>query len=71
MDYLCNFVAGIPKIDGLAVEHCTTPDDAAKLVERLGAFFPKEKIVISVISPVLGVYGGPGALAVTVLEAAD
>lgn len=67
MDYLYNIAAGIKKLEGLAVEYSTTPDDAAKLVERLGALYPKEKIVTSVISPVLGVYGGPGALAITVL----
>ncbi len=69
MDYLYNFVAGIPNIEGLAVEHATTPDDADKLIERLDSIHPKNKIVRSVISPVLGVYAGPNAIAVTVLEA--
>jgi len=44
MDYLCNSVAGFSNIEELAVEHCTTPDDADKLVERLGSVFPKERI---------------------------
>jgi DegV family protein with EDD domain len=69
MDYLCNFVAGFSHIEELAVEHATTPDEADKLVERLGSFFPKERIYRSTVSPVLGVYGGPGAMAVTMLEA--
>lgn len=69
MDYLYNFVAGFPNIEELAVEHATTPDEADRLVERLGAVFPKERIYRSAISPVLGTYGGPGAMAVTVLEA--
>jgi len=70
MDYLYNFVAGISNIEELAVEHTTTPDEADRLVERLGSVFPKERIYRSTVSPVLGTYGGPGAMALTVLEAA-
>ena len=69
MDYLYNFIAGFPNIEELAVEHATTPEEADKLVERLNSVFPKERIFKSTISPVLGVYGGPGAMAITVLEA--
>jgi len=69
MDYLCNFVAGFPNIEELAVEHATTPDDADRLVERLNSVFPKERIYRSTISPVVGTHAGPGAMAVTVLEA--
>ena len=69
MDYLYNFIAGFSHIEELAVEHATTPDEADKLVERLGSVFPKERIYRSTISPVLGVHAGPNALAVTVLEA--
>ncbi len=69
MDYLYNFIAGFSNIEELAVEHATTPDEADKLVERLSSTFPKERIYRSTVSPVLGVYGGPGAVAVTVLEA--
>jgi len=69
LDYLYNYAAGFSKIEGLAVEHATTPDDADKLVERLGEIYPKERIYRSVISPVVGTYAGPDALALTVLEA--
>jgi len=69
MDYLYNFIAGFPHIEELAVEHCTTPDEADKLVERLGSIFPTERIYRSIVSPVLGTYSGPNAIAVTVLEA--
>jgi len=68
MDYLYNFVAGFANIEELAVEYATTPDDADKLVERLGSVFPKERIYTSTVSPVLGTYGGPNAMAVSVLE---
>jgi DegV family protein with EDD domain len=69
LDYLNNFAAGFSNIEGLAVEHATTPDDADKLVERLSAIYPKERIYRSVISPVIGTYSGPNAMALTVLEA--
>ena len=69
MDYLYNFIAGFSNIEELAVEHTTTPDEADRLVERVGSVFPKERIYRSTVSPVLGTYGGPGAIAVTVLEA--
>lgn len=69
MDYLCKSVAGFPNIEELAVEHCTTPDDADELVERLSSVFPKERIYKSTLSPVVGTYAGPNALAVSILEA--
>jgi DegV family protein with EDD domain len=69
MDYLFTFVTGFNNIEELAVEYTTTPDEADKLVERLGSVYPKENIYRSTVSPVLGTHGGPGAIAVTVLEA--
>ena len=68
MDYVYNFVAGLSNIKELAVEHATTPDEADALVERLGSLFPKERIYRSTVSPVIGTYAGPGAMAVSVLE---
>ncbi|MFC1984389.1 DegV family protein [Chloroflexota bacterium] len=71
MDYLYNFAAGFSHIEELAVEHATTPDDADRLIERLGSLFPKEHIYRSTISPVVGTYAGPGAMAVTILGAEE
>jgi DegV family protein with EDD domain len=68
LDYFCNFAASYSNIEGMAVEHATTPDDADKLVERLGEIYPKERIRRAVISPVVGTHSGPNALALTVLE---
>ena len=70
LDYLYNSVTSASSIEGLAVEHATTPDVADQLIERLGAVFPKERIYRSVISPVIGTYAGPNALALSILEAA-
>ncbi len=66
-DYLYKFVAGFKTIDGLAVEHATTPDEAAQLADRLGALYPRDKIVMSNVSPVIGTYVGPHVLSVSVL----
>jgi DegV family protein with EDD domain len=69
LDYLYSVAASYSKIEALALEHATTPADADKLVERLDKIFPKTQIYRSVISPVIGTYSGPNALALTVLEA--
>jgi len=69
MDYLYNSVAGFSHIEELAVEHATTPAEADGLVERLSSIFPKERIYRSTISPVVGTYAGPNAIALSVLEA--
>ncbi len=69
LDYLYNFVSGFAKIESMAVEHSTVPDEADGLVERLSKILPKERIYRAVVSPVLGTYAGPYAIALTVLEA--
>jgi DegV family protein with EDD domain len=69
LDYLYNVAAGYSNVELLAVEHGTTPDDADKLVERVRQHFPGKPIYRSVLSPVIGTYAGPNAIAVTILEA--
>lgn len=69
MDYIYNAATGISPIEALAVEHTTNPHDAERMAERLNSIIPKEHINRSTVSPVIGVYAGPGAFAVTVLAA--
>ena len=69
MDYLYNHVGSFRKIEALAVEHTTTQDEADKLANRVKNLEPDRRIYRSTVSPVLGVHGGPGAIAITVLEA--
>ncbi len=69
MDLFYNYVAKVPKIAGLAVEHATTPDLADQLADRLSTLYPREKIVRSTVSPVIGTYAGPHVLSVSVLAA--
>ncbi len=71
MDYLCNFVAGFSKIEELAVEFATTPDDADELIKRISSLFPAERIYRSTVSPVIGTYTGPNVLSVSVLTAKE
>ncbi len=69
MDYLFNAATGTANIELLAVEHCTTPVDADQLDRRLQDAYPEKRIYRSIISPVIGTYSGPGAMAVSILEA--
>jgi DegV family protein with EDD domain len=67
IDSLYNFAANYKKIDGLAVEEAACPEDAEELVKRLGTIYPKEKILRTHTSPVIGTHTGPGLLLVAVL----
>jgi DegV family protein with EDD domain len=67
IDYLYNYVAGFSRIDGLAVEHATTPGEADELANRLAVLFPREKIYKSTVSPVIGTYVGPQVISVSVV----
>ena len=69
VEYLYNYVTSFQRIEELAVEHTTLPDEADRLAERFRAAFPDVKVRRATVSPVLGVHGGPNAIAVTVLEA--
>jgi DegV family protein with EDD domain len=63
MDRLRYFLA-TSDIEELAIVHSTTPDDARTLADYARSLFPNLIPRISRLGPVLGVHGGPGALAV-------
>lgn len=69
VEMLMAFVSGYPKIERMAVEHATTPVEADALVDKLGVLFPKDKIMRSIVSPVLGAHMGPHVLGVAILAA--
>jgi DegV family protein with EDD domain len=69
MDFLVNFVKGFNRIESVAIEDATTPDDSQTLAERLKDVVPPECIYRSKVSPVVGTHVGPHVLAVAVLEA--
>ena len=68
VEYLHNFVASFAKVEGLAIEDATTPDEAEQLCLRLDPVFAKERMYRSKVSPVVGTHVGPHVLAVSVLE---
>ncbi len=67
IDYLYNFATSFSRIEGMAVEDATTPDEADELAKRLGSKFPKVLIYRAKVSPVVGAHVGPHVLAVSVL----
>lgn len=67
IDRLYEFVMSYSKIDEMAVEDATTPDEADALVERLVEKYPKERIYRSKFSPVIGTNVGPSVIGVAVL----
>jgi DegV family protein with EDD domain len=69
LEFLMSVPTRYPNIEGLAVEHTTNPQEGDMLAESLAKIYPKVPIYRSIISPVVGTYSGPGALALSVLEA--
>jgi DegV family protein with EDD domain len=67
-DFLVNFAKEFSKVEGLVVEHASTPDELEALADRLGEIFPRERMLMSEASPVIGVHVGPHVLAVSILE---
>lgn len=49
----------------LAVLYSTGPEYAEELADRLGTIHPRAQIVVSQLTGVIGVHGGPGVLGVT------
>ena len=67
--YLNNFMSSFKNIETVIIEHTTSIENADELARTFGSTHPKVPILRSTVSPVLGVYGGPNAIAVAVLEA--
>ncbi|MFC1964585.1 DegV family protein [Chloroflexota bacterium] len=67
VDQLYNFVMDYSRIEEMAVEDATTPEEAEMLAGRLSSKFPKERIYCSKVSPVIGTHVGPRVLGVAVL----
>jgi DegV family protein with EDD domain len=68
INYLYNFITHFKNIEAIGIEHTTSPESADELAKRCSSVYPNIPILRATVSPVLGVYGGPNALAVTVLE---
>ncbi|MBN1644065.1 MAG: DegV family protein [Dehalococcoidales bacterium] len=68
VEYLYNFITSHKNIEVIGIEHTTSSESADELAKRCSAACPGATILRATVSPVLGVYGGPDAIAVTVLE---
>jgi DegV family protein with EDD domain len=66
IDQLYEFAASYSHIEELAVEGAACPEDVECMVERLSAIFPKERIIRTRTTPVIGTHTGPGLLLVAV-----
>jgi DegV family protein with EDD domain len=67
IDYLYHFATGFSRIEGMAVEDATTPDEADELAKRIASKFPEVTIYRTKVGPVVGAHVGPHVLAVSVL----
>lgn len=67
IDHLYNFAMSCSRIQEMAIEEATTPDEAEELANRLSSKFPKERIYRSKMSPVIVTHTGPRAIAISVL----
>jgi DegV family protein with EDD domain len=68
LDWLYSYVKGFSRIEALAVEHATTPDEAEALAERLAKIFPKDQIYMTRVGAAIGTHVGPHVIAVCLIE---
>ncbi len=67
-DSLYNFVEDFPKIGEIAVIHTGALVDVEHLLTRIGAIYPRERILIIQSGPAVTAWLGPDALGVAVTE---
>ena len=68
LERLYKFAAEFGNIVEMTIEHTNIPKEADSLADRINAIFPKGKIYMSRISPVVGAHLGPYAIGVSVIE---
>jgi DegV family protein with EDD domain len=56
-------------LDRLAIMHASDPESANELVNMLAPVFPKEKMYISQLGPVIGAHVGPRTLGIGIQKA--
>ena len=71
LDKLCELAKNTVNINELAVIYSTTPDEAQSLKDRLSPLVESNHFYISRLGPALGVHGGPGTLAVVIMNKTD
>lgn len=68
IETLVNLVKGANKIESLMIQHASTPDDFEILANKVAEYYPREKTIRSIVSPVIGVHVGPHVLCVDFIE---
>ena len=71
IEQLHKFAESYTKIEEMAVENTASPVEAEDLIDRLSTLFPKERIISSRMTPVIGTHTGPGLLLVAVQGETD
>jgi len=67
IEVLLNFAKSYGKVDAMAVEDATTPEEADSLAGKLQSLFPGATMYRSKVSAVIGVHVGPSVIAVSIL----
>lgn len=67
-DALYNFVEDFPKIGEIAVIHTSTQNEVEHLLTRIGAIYPRDRVIVLQPSSSLAAWIGPDALGVAVME---
>lgn len=63
LSYLVEKVRGAGEIENLAVMHGDAPD-VEEFLDKLGAFYPREQIIVGEIGAVIGTHSGPRVIGV-------
>lgn len=66
VDRLVRFAASYSNIDELGVEYTVCREEAEDLMDRLSDLYPRDRIHLSGMTPVIGAHTGPGLLVVAV-----
>ena len=70
-DALYNFVEDFPKIGEIAIIHTGALNDVELLLTRIGAIYPRERVLVIQASPPVTAWLGPDAVGVAVIEAEE
>ncbi len=68
---LYNFVEDFPHVEELALMQCNTPNEIEMLLTRIHPIYPRERVLVTEYSAVLGTHLGPMALGAAVYEGDD
>ena len=67
IDYLYNLAMSYSYIEEMSVAYVNAVEDAEMLIDRLNVKFPKERVIRSRTSPVIGTHTGPNLLVLALL----